>query len=109
MKSHSISTMNETVSDIIAAAVQALTFFHFFGGHLFSIDVRILSIIIVSESSDRYNATHDWGPRKSRFAIRVIKATKSQEGKQQICIKGSAKQEIWKKGSRKQKVLATLI
>ena len=79
--------MNRTVSNTIAAAIQVLTFF--FVKYSTSFCIRMLIIIIASESGYTSNVTYNWGSQKSD----------SQ--------KGVAKQQTCKKGLREAKSLVT--
>ena len=80
--------MNRTASDPIAAVMQVLIFF--LEDSFIFFCVPILINIIGNELGDKSNVTHNWGPKKSRFAKR-----------------GPQSSRFTKKGVRKVKSLGT--
>ena len=66
--------MNWTASDTIAAGIQDLTFFWRTAPFLC---IRILIIIIGSESGKKINVTYNWGPQKTDSQKGVRRAADS--------------------------------
>ena len=87
MKINSGLTMNRIASDAIAAVIQVLTLF-FSEDSPTSFCIRMLIIIIGSESGDKSNVTYNWGPQKSRFAKRGPRSSRFAK-------KESARQKVW--------------
>ena len=78
MKINSCLTINRTASYAIAAVIQVLTFF-FSEDSPISFCIRMLIIIIGSESGDKSSVTYNWSPQKSRFTKEVREAADSQK------------------------------
>ena len=75
MKSNSGLTINRTASYAIATVIQVLKFF-FLEDSPTSFCIRMLIIIIGSESGDKSNITYNWGPQKSRFTKRSPRSSR---------------------------------
>ena len=87
MKIDSGLTMNRTASYAIAAVIQVLTLF-FSEDSPTSFCIRMLIIIIGSESGDKSNVTYNWRPQKSRFTKRSPRSSRFAK-------KESARQKVW--------------